>query len=128
MRLPRKFLKFDYGLHIVFGLLIGLFIVLIPLTEGASVMGLALLWFVIGVWQVLSALILVLVYKDKMRAYYLLGLALYAVSYFYFALWNYNNFYVEHAFLLTIVFAIWYAVLTYKDATYRTPSFWDLEF
>ena len=125
MRLPRKFLKFDYGLHIVFGVLIGLFIALIPLTEGASVMGLALLWFVIGVWQVLSALILVFGYKDRLRAYYLMAVVVYGILYFLFALGHpiYSS-----AIFLSVFFAIWYAVLTYKDATYRTPSFWDLEF
>jgi len=100
MRLPRKFLRFDYGVHILLGILAVASIVLTPLSDG-----------MFG-------------YKDETRAYYLLGLMVYVlvcaiVSYTWVG---------EYMIFLSLGFAGWYAYLTYKDATYRTPSFWDLEF
>jgi len=124
MRLPRKFLRFDYGVHILLGILAVASIVLTPLSDGMSIWFLLPIWFFLGAWQLLSALILVFGYKDETRAYYLLGLMVYVlvcaiVSYTWVG---------EYMIFLSLGFAGWYAYLTYKDATYRTPSFWDLEF
>jgi len=126
MNLPRKFLKFDYGVHLLIGGLAMLFIVLIPLTEGASGFLLLLLWFLLGVWQLLSALVMTIGYRDKKRSYYLLAV----VVYFMFLMMPFfsSNPYAEYTIFVSLGFVIWYAYLTYKDATYRTPSFWDLEF
>jgi len=125
MRLPRKFLKFDYWVHILFGVLIGLCIVLIPLYKGTSLVALAWLWFIIGVWQVFSALVMTLGYRNKKRLYYLLAVVLY-LSIFLLTLQRFP--FSEYFIFLSLGFAVWYAYITYKDATYRKPSFWDLEF
>jgi len=80
----------------------------------------------LNAWQVLSALILGLGYGDKKRIYYLLAVVVYFVI-----LWlsSFSSIpYSEYTIVASLGFAIWYAYLTYKDATYRTPSFWDLEF
>lgn len=126
MNLPRKFLKFDYGVHLLIGGLAILFIVLIPLTEGASFFLLFPLWPLIGAWQLLSALVMTFGYHDERRFYYLLAVVVYFV-----VLWLFSSSsipYAEYGIFASFGFAIWYAYLTYKDATYRTPSFWDLEF
>lgn len=126
MNLPRKFLKFDYGVHLLIGGLAILFIVLIPLTEGNSFFLLYPLWLLVGAWQVLSALVMTFGYRDKKRLYYLLAVAV------YFGILMLPLPppipYAEYTIFASLGFAIWYAYLTYKDATYRTPSFWDLEF
>jgi len=124
MNLPRKFLKFDYGVHILFGALAALSIVLTPLSEGVSIWLLFPLWFLLGAWQVLSAMFLALAYQNKVRAYYLLAVVVYGIA-LYFLLSTSG---AEYLFFLSLIFAAWYAYQTYKDVTYRTPSFWDLEF
>jgi len=124
MNLPRKFLKFDYGVHVLFGALAALSIVLTPLSEGVSIWLLFPLWFLLGAWQVLSAMVLALAYQNKVRAYYLLAVVVYGIA-LYFLLSTSG---AEYLFFLSLIFAAWYAYQTYKDATYRTPSFWDLEF
>ena len=125
MRLPRKFLRFDYGVHILFGVLALISAVLIPLSGGKTFWLLILLWPLLGFWQVSSALILTLRYKNKLRAYYLIAVAIYGVVFFAFVSVNKD---AIPLIFLSLLFAVWYGVLTYKDATYRTPSFWDLEF
>lgn len=124
MKLPRKFLKFDYGVHILLGVLVVLTVVLIPLTKGTSAWYILPSLFLLGAWQLLSALILTLGYQDKMRALYLLAVAIYVVVCLLL-----ENFLIgDYIIFYGMPLAVWYAYLTYKDATYRTPSFWDLEF
>jgi len=125
MILPRKFLKFDYGVHILFGALI------VISFASASILSWMALWIFIslimllGLWQLFSALFLTLGYGDKRRIYYLLGVTIYAILFLVFGYTDFSG--IPHLFALP-TFLIWYAILTYKDATYRTPSFWDLEF
>lgn len=126
MRLPRKFLKFDYWLHIFFGVLIVAAIVLLPISDGMSIWGLVYLIPLLVFWQSLSALILTLAYRNKMRIYYLLAVVAYAILNYIFNHYNYPL--VGSQIFVLPILAVWYGVLTYKDATYRTPSFWDLEF
>lgn len=125
MRLPRKFLKFDYGVHILFGVLLATCIVLVPFSEGMSIWGLFPLWFLLGAWQVLSALLMTFGYHNKNRLHYLLLVAVYL---FVLCLPLPSFLFSEYFIFLSPGFAGWYAYMTYKDATYRTPSFWDLEF
>jgi len=73
----------------------------------------------------LPRLVLVFGYKDRLRTYYLMAVIVYGIFYFIFA-WGHPIY--DSSAYLSLLFIVWYAVLTYKDATYRTPSFWDLEF
>ncbi len=124
MRLPRKFLKFDYSVHILFGALSALSVVLIPLSGGITFGFLIMLWPLLGFWQMFSALILVLKYRDEPRAWYLLAVIVYGIL----GVLLINTSIGGYTIFLSLGFAVWYAYLTYKDATSRTPSFWDLEF
>jgi len=124
MRLPRKFLRFDYGVHILFGVLAFLAAALIPLSDGITFGLLILLWPLLGFWQMFSALILIFKYRDEPRAYYLFAVIAYGIV----CALLINTSIGGYTIFLSLGFAVWYAYLTYKDATYRTPSFWDLEF
>ncbi len=121
MRLPRKFLKFDYYIHALFGLVMFSMLFMIPYTIYLLIYAFALL----SIWQVLSALILGLGYSDRKRIYYLCAVAVFIII--IMLLQHYYSLYALLAFMALALNA-WYGVLTYKDATYRTPSFWDLEF
>lgn len=122
MRLPRKFLKFDCSVQLLFGFSAGLMLMGFPYTIYLIIY----LWMLLGMWQVLSALVLILGYKDRTRIYYLCSV----IAYIAFLVVSNSNmrFYIPIMVLSAIALSIWYAYLTYKDATYRTPSFWDLEF
>jgi len=123
MNNPRRFIRFDWFAHLLIAALAVLSIVLIPLSEGATGFLLILLWPLLGFWQVVSALIMTIRYRDKKRAYYLLAVAI------YFLVWIFSiDAYDDWIAFVSLIFAAWYAYLTYKDVTYRTPSFWDLEF
>jgi len=82
---------------------------------------------VLSTWQVLSALILGLGYGDRKRIYYLCAVAVFITSTFLLEKY-YSSYGLMLMALIALALSVWYGVLTYKDATYRTPSFWDLEF
>ncbi len=124
MTLSRKFLKFDCGVHILFGILAVFSIVMIPLSWGTSLIAFFYCFPLLMMWQLFSALLFVFIYQNKARAYYLLAMVTYGVA----CLFLEGTFMGDYIVLLCLPLIIWYAYLTYKDATYRTPSFWDLEF
>jgi len=120
MNLPRKFLKFDYYVHALFGV-----VMLCMLFDFYYTIYLMIYVFaLLNAWQVLSALILGLGYGDKKRIYYLCTLAVLITL--TFLLEGYYS--LGLIALMILALSVWYGVMTYKDATYRTPSFWDLEF
>lgn len=124
MKLPRKFLRFDYGVHILFGVLLVFSIVMAPLSYGTSLIAFLYCCPPLWIWQVFSALVLSLGYQNKIRTYYLLATATIGAACLLFE----SSLMGEYIVFLWFPLAAWYAYLTYKDATYRTPSFWDLEF
>ena len=122
-----KFLKTDYRVHLGFAGLAAVLLLLMPFTEGGSGVILLLLWPFLGLWQVVSALVLSVRFGDKIRSKYLLIVAAYFVVLFLMSFIDFGG--IAGIWLLgSIPLAGWYAYQTYKDASYNPKSFWDLEF
>ncbi len=76
MALSRKFLKFDRGVHVLFGILAAFSIIMILPSLGTSLIILFYCFPLLMMWQLFSVLLFVFIYQNKARAYYLLAMVI----------------------------------------------------
>ena len=111
MPLPQKFIKFDYRFQAIFG---GITIALCFVLYGL------LLLLPFGLWQVVSALLLVFGYGDKKRIPYLVTVLIWGVL--LMLIQDFHYFEGIGAFIYVIILpvaiGIWYFSMTRKDYLY----------
>lgn len=137
MKAYRKFLTADLTIQtLIIGFPVALAI--FGFLSGESGLAIFLLYglFFIGVWQVLSGIILASVFKNKLRLWYLLGV----VGFFVVAgLVNYllkslgtiaaGDFRYLLWMVIPLGIGTWYYIITYRDwrnAKEQLQTFWDL--
>lgn len=108
MNLPKRFIKIDFAVQTILAVVI--------LATLYSMTGLFLL-LPFGLWQLISASCLVLIYKDKKRRYYLVIALLYLIFLWFAASYTADS--DARLYLLFFVLpaglGLWYYLLTLKD-------------
>ncbi len=129
MKIPKKFLEFDFRIQVLF---VAFIPVILSLTffNSSFFLLMLILWFIVGLWQVISALILTLGYGIESRKKYLLFVAIYFLAlYISISVLSFSiNIPGILLLVMSIPVAIWYGYMTYKDKNRVPKSFWDLEF